>query len=309
MDKRNLKILYFSNEESEIKNLNLGFKKLVFSFFLVIFLIVSLTSIFSILFIKFYNNYKISGLKRQNNILVSQLSSMENQFADINNQMEQVHRLDNALRVLADLPKLDEGIRNVGTGGSRDFVDFVLEELPVKLKNDTKSLNIGLKQLEKKIDFQLASFFEIENKIQENKTKIQHTPSIRPVINGYIKHGGYFGKRMDPFLDEIRSHYGIDISAEKGTPVYAPAAGVVTKVTYNNSKIGFGLRIEINHGYGISTLYAHLSKIDVNKGDKIKRWEKIGEVGRSGRSTGNHLHYEVAINGKAIDPLNFILEW
>ncbi len=309
MDKRNLKILYFSNEESQITNLNFGFNKLVFLFFLAIFLIVSLTSVFSILFIKFYNNYKISGLKRQNNILVSQLSSLENQFANINDRMAEVHRLDNALRVLADLPKLDDGIRNVGTGGSREFVDFALDELPVKLGNDTKSLNIGLRQLEKKINFQLSSFFEIENKIQANKTKIQHTPSIRPVINGYIKRGGHFGKRRDPFLDEIRSHYGIDISAEKGTPVYAPAAGVVTKVTFNNSKIGFGLRIEIDHGYEITTLYAHLSKIDVNKGQKIKRWEKIGEVGRSGRSTGNHLHYEVAIKGKAIDPLNFILEW
>ncbi|HDL18670.1 MAG TPA: M23 family metallopeptidase [Bacteroidetes bacterium] len=308
MDKRNLKLLYFSTEDSEIKTLNLGFNRMIISILLGIFSIIFFTTVFSTLFIKFYHNYKISQLRSQNTILIGQFSSMEQTLSDIQTRMKKVQKFDNDLRTIADLPKLDEGMRDVGTGGTYDFANFAFEDLSGNLKNKTRKLNINLSHLERQIDFQLKSFMEIYNKIEADKVKIQHTPSIRPIFTGRLK--SKFGKRRDPFVNEIRMHNGLDIAADRGTPVYTPADGVVIEVNNKkNLKRDFGRFIKIDHGYGIVTLYGHLSKIDVKVGQRVRRKDKIGEVGRSGRSTGNHLHYGVAMNGKWVDPMNFIYEW
>ena len=120
----------------------------------------------------------------------------------------------------------------------------------------------------------------------------------------------HFGYRKDPFIGIQKFHYGLDISAPIGSSVKAPAAGTVIEI--NNTKAlrrDYGRYIWIDHGNGIKTLYGHLSKIDVKKGQKINRWDKIGEVGRSGRSTGPHLHYQVNLNDKAVDPMDFVIDW
>ena len=228
MDKRNLKLLYFSTEDSEIKTLNLGFNRMIISILLGIFSIIFFTTVFSTLFIKFYHNYKISQLRSQNTILIGQFSSMEQTLSDIQTRMKKVQKFDNDLRTIADLPKLDEGMRDVGTGGTYDFANFAFEDLSGNLKNKTRKLNINLSHLERQIDFQLKSFMEIYNKIEADKVKIQHTPSIRPIFTGRLK--SKFGKRRDPFVNEIRMHNGLDIAADRGTPVYTPADGVVIEV-------------------------------------------------------------------------------
>lgn len=143
----------------------------------------------------------------------------------------------------------------------------------------------------------------LQDKIQGKLVLLSCTPSVLPV-EGLVTHG--FAWRKDPFTGKRAFHTGLDISARRGAPVRAPADGVVTSAGWLH---GYGKEIEINHGYGVSTRYGHLNRIDVKPGDVVKRGDTIGEVGSTGRSTGPHLHYEVLENGKPVNPIpRYILE-
>ena len=130
---------------------------------------------------------------------------------------------------------------------------------------------------------------------------LAHTPSIWPV-KGFITSG--FGSRSDPFDGEPEYHQGIDISAPYGSPVAAPAAGLIIAAGWRR---GLGQAIEISHGNGLSTVYGHLSKILVKPGQEVKRNQRIGLVGSTGRSTGAHLHYEVHRGGRPVNPKRYLL--
>ena len=147
---------------------------------------------------------------------------------------------------------------------------------------------------------------EITTRFEKDRAQAEHLPTIRPLISGDIT--DLFGNRSDPFHSRTRHHNGIDIGAPYGTEVYSPAAGVIEMVKLTSSKgRGYGKAVLINHGYGVKTLYGHLMHIHVKYGQKIERWQVIGKVGATGRATGPHLHYEVWVNGKARDPLQYIL--
>ncbi len=305
MESRNLKLLFFSTRDSELKTVNISFKALIAIVLALGIGIFTLTGIFTALIVKYYQNYKISELRRQNLVLVSQIATMEGKLKSVQARLKELEKFDNDLRVLADLPKLDEDVRDVGVGGTENYNALALEDLPDPLNEQVLAMTADLDKLDRQIDLEFSSFREIENRLQEDKQRIRHTPSIRPVLHGWLK--SKFGPRLDPFLDVIRHHDGVDIAAEKGTPVYAPADGVVKAVGYDRK--GYGRYIVIDHGYGIQTLYGHLSAANVKKGQKVKRWEKIGEVGRTGRATGYHLHYEVRVHNRPVDPLTFIFNW
>jgi hypothetical protein len=146
----------------------------------------------------------------------------------------------------------------------------------------------------------------IAEKFEIRRKQLEHIPSIKPLLNGRIT--DLFGKRIDPFVARTRHHQGLDIGAPRGTEVFAPANGVVefVKTTYRRNR-GYGRAVVVNHGYGIKTLYGHLSKINVKVGQRIERWDIVGLVGETGRATGPHLHYEVWVDGQVQDPLRFIL--
>jgi murein DD-endopeptidase MepM/ murein hydrolase activator NlpD len=110
--------------------------------------------------------------------------------------------------------------------------------------------------------------------------------------------------RTHPILHMARPHEGIDVSAPMGSPVVAPAAGVVSRVT---RETGYGLVLEVEHGNGIETKYAHLSRVNVRPGQRVTRGQQIANVGNSGLSTGPHLHYEIHVNGRVVDPLTYVL--
>ncbi len=140
-------------------------------------------------------------------------------------------------------------------------------------------------------------------KMSENLTSLlASTPSIWPT-NGWPSSG--VGYRLDPFTGKQTFHSGLDIAAAYGNPVVAPADGYVISTTFDKF---YGNSIQINHGGGITTLYGHLSKIEVTPGQRVKRGEEIGKVGNTGRSLGSHLHYEIRENDKILNPMKFILE-
>jgi len=143
---------------------------------------------------------------------------------------------------------------------------------------------------------------EVQDVLATQDTRMTSTPSIAPVM-GIITDG--FGRRKDPFTGRSAFHRGLDLSARRGTPIKAPADGVVVFAARNG---GMGRSVRISHGFGYTTVYGHLSKILVKPGDQINRGDEIGLVGSTGRSTGPHLHYEVHVDGKAVNPLYYILD-
>ena len=140
----------------------------------------------------------------------------------------------------------------------------------------------------------------IDDAWSERLQLLAATPSIRPV-RGFFSHG--YGWRKDPFTGEREFHQGVDIVANKGTPILATADGVITRAT---RYMGYGKMVHISHSYGMATRYAHMSEILVRPGQKVKRGDVIGKVGSTGRSTGPHLHYEVFRSGRREDPRKYL---
>ncbi len=187
---------------------------------------------------------------------------------------------------------------NIYRTGAELSIDFSLSDPEYITRIDS----IGVDSLLVLVKKEKEEIEKIRSLLKKNKAIINRIPSIMPMA-GKIVSG--FGYRADPFTGVVKFHKGIDILAPVGTPVYAPAAGRVISTGVSGE---YGTYIEISHGRGVTTFYAHLLSVDVEKGDFVKKGEKIGECGNSGRSLWPHLHYEVRIKGQAVDPMFFIPE-
>ena len=168
------------------------------------------------------------------------------------------------------LPEIDENVRELGIGGVLVNTNPNIDNLLPNLNPSITSLEMDIDALTRKVKLELSSYEEIYDKVQENSDRLQSIPSIRPVNGGYLNAG--FGYRIDPFDKVNRFHYGQDITVNKNTPIYAPADGVVKIVRYMG---GFGKAIKVDHGFGYTTFYAHLSKFNVKSGQRIKRGDII----------------------------------
>ena len=174
----------------------------------------------------------------------------------------------------------------------------------------SKDLNSRLKtaimyvdDISRKIEFEKTNYSEISSKMIENKNLFESIPAVKPCEGNLSEHG--FGMRVHPVLNILKMHEGIDIITKVGTSVFAPGKGVVDFI---GNKAGFGLCIEINHGFGYTTLYGHLSSVNVILGQKVLRGTFIARTGNSGLSSGPHLHYEVTHNGIKLDPSGFFFD-
>jgi murein DD-endopeptidase MepM/ murein hydrolase activator NlpD len=196
-------------------------------------------------------------------------------------------------------------MRQVGVGGpaapGTADMGYAIDEVnrtAVEIKTD-------LEKYERAISLEKSSMEEIETRIRENMDRVDHFPSIRPVLGGMVRDG--YGYRIDPFTKKLAHHDGIDVPMPEGTKVLASADGIVVeaKTGYIPHK-SYGIEVIVDHGFGYKSRYAHLHKILVYKGQKVKKWDPIGEVGETGRASGSHLHYEVMFEGKTVDPENYI---
>ena len=165
--------------------------------------------------------------------------------------------------------------------------------------NTTQKMDL----LERQLYIQSKSFDEVLALCKKHDEMLECIPAIQPVSNKDLKQtaSGY-GTRIDPIYKTVKFHSGMDFSANVGTPVYATGNGVVRKAGWEGL---YGNCIQIDHGFGYVTRYAHLSKIDVRVGQKVVRGETIGKVGTTGKSTGPHLHYEVMVKGQIVNPVNY----
>jgi murein DD-endopeptidase MepM/ murein hydrolase activator NlpD len=156
--------------------------------------------------------------------------------------------------------------------------------------------------LKEQADSEELVYAELQELFQDRVDRLLRTPSIKPAY-GYLSSD--FGYRFNPFSGRRTFHAGTDIANSVGTPIVAPAEGIVT---YVGSSGGFGLVVRIDHGYNLVTKYGHTSKVFVTQGQRVKRGDKIANIGSSGRSTGPHLHYQVEVNGKPVNPRFFMLD-
>jgi murein DD-endopeptidase MepM/ murein hydrolase activator NlpD len=208
---------------------------------------------------------------------------------------------DRKIRIIANLEKGQDTTPIMGIGGSSP--SDIREKL--KRENDENGLiqqmRSDIERLKSEVMSREESLSELEKLLQSNKEMLAHTPSIWPV-QGWVTSG--FGFRINPFTGLNQMHEGMDISNRVGTPLITPADGIISDI--GNDWI-FGKILVISHGFGMTTRYAHLNKVLVRIGQKVKRGDKIAEVGTSGRTTGPHLHYEVRLNGVPANPMRYIL--
>jgi murein DD-endopeptidase MepM/ murein hydrolase activator NlpD len=210
---------------------------------------------------------------------------------------------DQVYRDILEMDSLPKSYRSAGVGGydpyskpMNSYSSHVFSGLMAKISNLRRQVNI-----------QGKSYAEILDQALDKNNKLDHFPGITPIkCDGNIRISSYFGSRDDPFTLFLKMHTGVDFVGSLNTPIYATADGIVTLVKY--SRTGYGNEIVIDHGFGYCTRYAHLNKILVNEGQKIKRAELIGKMGSSGRSTGTHVHYEVWYYNKPLNPLYFFAD-
>jgi murein DD-endopeptidase MepM/ murein hydrolase activator NlpD len=166
---------------------------------------------------------------------------------------------------------------------------------------EVPDLSAMINQFDRSLDFRTAQFSALESVLLGRQLSAEVRPSGKPVMAGYIS--SYFGERMDPFNGEEAFHKGLDFASDRGSDVLAVAQGVVT---WAGPREGYGILVEVNHGNGYLTRYAHNSRVSVAPGDTVERGQAIAVVGSTGRSTGPHVHFEVLKDGRQIDPMAFI---
>lgn len=239
-------------------------------------------------------------LKRELNKMTLQYEVMQNKMGQVDAVLKDLQDRDaNIYRVVFEADPIPADIRNAGIGGVDRYEalkHYDNSELMIKS-------SAQLDQLASSLYVQAKSFKELEGVAESKSEMLASIPAIQPLSGKNLRRGiSGFGSRIHPIYKIRKMHAGIDFSAPTGTPVYATGNGKVVKASSDH---GYGRHIEIDHGFGYKTLYAHLSKYAVKKGKKVKRGDLIGYVGNTGASTGPHLHYEVLKNGRAVNPVNF----
>jgi len=242
---------------------------------------------------------RIEQLEKENAQLMAKIRSFQGEVDNLKKKMELSYELQNQARLLAGLDPISKDVWNVGVGGPEPSL---FEEKGFSEDVILRNLSSDLDQMVRQSELEIKSYDQIIAMLEKDKKVRDCTPSIRPLRGGFLS--SRFGRRMDPFTGRLARHLGVDFCARTGTPVMATADGIVTMAKKNGS---FGLVIEVNHGNGFKTRYAHLSKMLVRRGQRVKRGEIIGLVGNTGRSTGSHLHYEVIFRRVHRNPLMYII--
>ncbi|MDG1023934.1 MAG: M23 family metallopeptidase [Flavobacteriaceae bacterium] len=236
------------------------------------------------------------------------IQNYELQFDILNKKLSQIEtvvdnleeRDNNLYRVYFEASPIPEAQRRAGFGGVNRYKNLEGYDNSELIINTAKRLDI----LSKQTVVQSRSLDEIERLASNKADLLEAIPSIQPIKNEDLtRMASGFGYRTDPFTKKRRFHYGMDFTAKKGIPIYATGNGIIKRA--DNRSSGYGKHIRIDHGFGYVSLYAHLSKYNVRRGQKVKRGDLIGYVGNTGRSRGPHLHYEIFKDKKRINPLNF----
>ena len=253
--------------------------------------------------LQFMESPKERSMKRELTKYKRQTRQLNDRVERAEKVLEDLEERDDALyRTIFEIDPVSQAERRSGIGGVERYADMegmddggLLKETSRKVDDLTKRLYVESKSLD-----------EIYEMARNKSERMSSMPAIMPVAKNQSKVVSGFGMRFHPILKHYRLHAGMDITARQGTPVYATGDGVVRMAGRNSQGYGgYGVVVLVDHGFGFQTLYAHMQGAKVRVGQKVKRGEQIGTVGSTGLSTGSHLHYEVILNGKRVDPVYY----
>ncbi len=249
----------------------------------------------------FIDSPKELTLKRENAQLRKQYELLNRDMDKLALVLEDIERRDdNIYRQILESEPISNNVRQAGVGGINRYSD--LEGF--QYSNLVITANSKLDRLAKRLYVQTKSFDEVVELAMNKEKMLASIPAIQPVPNKNLKRmASGFGMRTHPIYKLRKMHWGMDFSAPTGTEIFSTGDGVISQVIL--SRGGYGKHVVIDHGFGYETLYGHMSKVDVRRGQKVKRGDIIGLVGNTGTSSAPHLHYEVIKDGKKINPANF----
>ena len=248
---------------------------------------------------------------RQLRTTSNEQANLLQKFERLENQMVQLREFDVRLRTAAGLEVKDAESSIVGVGGADTLSSSAMLVAAVARQTSSTNPSTGIKtdnlggefdRLSREMNDRNKSFQGLIGSLETKRSLLASTPTIWPV-KGWLTAG--FGQRRSPFTGQRQMHEGVDIANTVGTPVIAPADGIVT---YTGPLGGFGDVVSVDHGHKISTFYAHLQQHKVSQGQRVRRGDVIGSVGTTGRVTGPHLHYEIQVNDVSVDPTKYVID-
>ena len=244
---------------------------------------------------------RAAQLQEENASLARQIGELHGRLVSLADTITTISQRDARIRVLANLEPIDPQVQAAGIGGPAGASDLNLNGL-TGIARRSAEVRVDMGALIRRANLLASSFKEAADSLALHTARLAATPSIMPT-QGWLS-SAFSAMRTHPILHLARPHEGIDVSAPMGSPIEAPAAGVVIDAGWET---GYGNTITINHGFGIVTKFAHASKLLVKTGQRVSRGQRIALVGNSGLATGPHLHYEVHVNGRPVDPLKYVL--
>ncbi|MDR1023624.1 MAG: M23 family metallopeptidase [Prevotellaceae bacterium] len=250
----------------------------------------------------FFETPRAAFMRQQNEELQIKYDFLLQRFRQTDSELNELMHRDNMVyRSIFEADPIPLSVRESGMGGMGRYEKLLAD---AQLEQMARTL-IFMDKITKKVYVQSKSFDEVAVYAREKEEMIFCIPSIQPInlSDPKVHFSGGYGWRSDPFYKVRTFHHGIDFGGPVGTPIYAAGSGRVEKAEFNWG--GYGNMVLIDHGFGYHTRYAHLSAINVQKGDKIARGQIVGLMGDTGRSRGTHLHYEVLFKNQDVNPINF----
>lgn len=293
-------IIFVSKKRNFSKNLKIPRYSIIGVFGVLFILIISTVILSSINAREIFAEFSTRKYEQENEILLSKLDSLHNVIVSTHQRFNDHIVQDNRQRTYWQMAYVHPDIWSMGIGGSD--VRLPEESLSDRANGILNQVYESLDVLKGKCELRKTSLADIIKTVEKKQYLWSHIPSINPVPGRRL--GSGFGYRVDP-IDKrtIKMHWGVDIGAPIGTDILVAADGVITYTGWNR---GYGLCVDVDHGYGFKTRYAHCNCILVKVGDLVKRGDVIAEVGATGRVTCSHLHYEVHVSGVKVDPKPYI---
>jgi murein DD-endopeptidase MepM/ murein hydrolase activator NlpD len=249
-------------------------------------------------------NARTAQLEREKAILAGELAAIRGRVAELEDDLVFLADRDVELRLLAGLEPINPEVLQVGVGGPGQPVleEHALFELDEEVGKEAFAVTYDLTALQRRTRLLRESILEASDSLAAHRALLESTPSILPTAGRLTS--GFTSARMHPIHNQTLPHEGLDIAAPRGTPIMAAANG---RVSFAGQRAGYGNVVEIDHGFGYTTLYGHASRLLVTRGQEVERGDIIAEVGSTGFATSPHLHYEVRVNGRPVNPTNFII--
>ena len=241
-------------------------------------------------------------LQQENRELAAQLGLLHGRMHHLSDTLDALAGRDEQIRVLANLDPLSPEVRQAGIGGPSGSSAANGSEPRSKLIRHAEAIRVDLAAMIRRANLLATSFNEAADSLENHRDRLAAMPSIMPT-QGWLT-SAFSRMRQHPVLHVARPHEGIDVTAPSGSPIEAPAAGRVIGAGW---EAGYGNTVTLDHGYGIETKFAHASKLMVRRGQQVERGQRIALVGNTGLASGPHLHYEVHVNGRPVDPLRYVL--